>query len=61
MPRLSILLAQIVVILVLARVVGWLFSRIRQPKVIGEMAAGLLLGPSCLGWIAPGLSAALFG
>ena len=60
MPRLSILLAQIVVILVLARAVGWLFSKIRQPKVIGEMAAGLLLGPSCLGWIAPGLSAALF-
>jgi len=57
---LTILLAQIVVILVLARVVGWVFSGIRQPRVVGEMAAGLLLGPSCLGWIAPGLSASLF-
>ena len=60
MPRLSILLVQIVVILVLARLVGWIFSRLRQPKVVGEMAAGLLLGPSCLGWMAPGLSASLF-
>jgi len=59
-PRLSLLLAQFVVILVVARGVGWSFSRIGQPKVVGEMAAGILLGPSLLGWVAPGFSTRLF-
>ncbi|HEX6384267.1 MAG TPA: cation:proton antiporter, partial [Anaerolineae bacterium] len=34
--------------------------KIGQPQVIGEMVAGILLGPSLLGWLAPGVSAALF-
>jgi Kef-type K+ transport system membrane component KefB len=38
------LLAQIVVILLAARVGGWLFRRIGQPAVVGEMAAGIALG-----------------
>lgn len=54
------LLLQIAVILTVARAVGWLFRLFRQPQVVGEMAAGILLGPSLLGWVAPGLSAALF-
>src|SRR5688572_15023474 len=54
------LLLQIAVVLVVARGVGWLFRRIGQPQVVGEMAAGILLGPSLLGWVAPDLSAALF-
>ena len=33
--------------------VGWLFRRIGQPPVIGEVVAGILLGPSFLGWLAP--------
>jgi Kef-type K+ transport system membrane component KefB len=37
-----------------------LFKKIHQPQVIGEMAAGILLGPSLLGWVAPDLSAHLF-
>jgi Kef-type K+ transport system membrane component KefB/nucleotide-binding universal stress UspA family protein len=40
--------------------VGWLFRRIHQPQVVGEMVAGLLLGPTLLGAVAPSLSAALF-
>jgi Kef-type K+ transport system membrane component KefB len=60
MPHLLILLAQIGVILALARLMGWLFRKIHQPQVIGEMVAGILLGPSLLGWVAPELSAALF-
>jgi len=60
MPRLTILLIQIVVILLAARSVGWLFRKIGQPQVMGEMVAGILLGPSLLGWVAPGVSAALF-
>ena len=54
------LIMQVGVILVAARVVGWLFRRIRQPQVVGEMAAGILLGPSLLGWAAPRASAFLF-
>src|SRR5687767_8997691 len=60
MPNLLLLLAQIGVILAAARVVGWLCRRVRQPQVVGEMVAGILLGPSLLGWAAPALSARLF-
>ena len=60
MPNLPVLLVQIGVILLLARLVGWLFRKIHQPQVVGEMVAGILLGPSLLGWLAPGAYAALF-
>jgi Kef-type K+ transport system membrane component KefB len=60
MFNLKLLIAQIATILIVARVVGWLFHRIHQPRVIGEMVAGILLGPSLLGWAAPEVSAALF-
>ena len=55
-----LLLVQIAVVLVAARAVGYAFRLIRQPQVVGEMIAGILLGPSLLGWAAPGVSAALF-
>ena len=54
------LILQIVVIIVAARAVGLLFRLINQPQVIGEIAAGILLGPSLLGWTAPQISALLF-
>ncbi len=54
------LVLQIAVILVAARMVGFVFQKINQPQVMGEMVAGILLGPSLLGWLAPGASAALF-
>jgi Kef-type K+ transport system membrane component KefB len=57
---LSLLLVQIAVIIVLSRVVGLLFRRISQPLVIGEIVAGILLGPSFLGLLAPELAAQLF-
>jgi Kef-type K+ transport system membrane component KefB len=57
---LIILVAQIAVIILASRVVGYLFRKIGQPQVVGEMLAGILLGPSLLGWMAPGFSAALF-
>ena len=43
-----------------AHVLGYLFQRMRQPKVIGEILAGVLLGPSILGHFAPRVSAAIF-
>jgi Kef-type K+ transport system membrane component KefB len=39
---------------------GGLFRRLDQPAVVGEMAAGLMLGPSLFGWIAPEGAAFLF-
>jgi K+:H+ antiporter len=60
MPSLMILLLQIGVILVGAWGVGRLFRLIRQPQVMGEMVAGILLGPSLLGWLWPDFSASLF-
>jgi Kef-type K+ transport system membrane component KefB len=53
-------LAQLVVIIAATRLVGALAARLRQPRVVGEIAAGILLGPSLLGRIAPDLSAWLF-
>lgn len=53
-------LVQLAVIIAAARLFGALARRIKQPTVVGEIVAGLLLGPSLLGWLAPELSAALF-
>lgn len=44
-------------LLAAARVCGYAFTRLRQPKVVGEILAGVLLGPSILGRFAPSLSA----
>jgi Kef-type K+ transport system membrane component KefB len=57
---LLLLILQIIVILGVARLVGLLFRKIRQPQVVGEMAAGILLGPSLLGLVAPGVFDFLF-
>jgi len=53
------LLLALFVILVVARLVGVLFKRIGQPPVIGEVVAGILLGPSLLGRVWPTGSAFL--
>ncbi len=60
MPNLFTLVLQITVILAVCRLTGSLFRKIHQPRVVGEMFAGILLGPSLLGWIAPQFSAYLF-
>jgi Kef-type K+ transport system membrane component KefB len=60
MPDLFKLVLQIAVILAVCRAVGSIFRKIGQPRVVGEMFAGILLGPSLLGWMAPGVSAYLF-
>jgi Kef-type K+ transport system membrane component KefB len=48
------------VILLATRLFGWLCRFIRQPAVVGEMAAGIILGPSLLGTIFPGIFARVF-
>ncbi|MGZ9676963.1 cation:proton antiporter [Flavobacterium sp. GNP001] len=57
---LAILLAQIVTIILVARFFGWVFRKIGQPSVIGEIIAGIVLGPSLLGMYFPEFSAILF-
>jgi len=57
---LAVLLGQIVAIILVARVMGRLCKLIGQPTVVGEMAAGILLGPSLVGRYFPELSAQLF-
>lgn len=52
---------QLAVILLACRAVGWAGRRfLGQPQVVGEMIAGVLLGPSLLGMLAPELQAAIF-
>lgn len=57
---LALLLAQIVTIVLVARVFGWICKKIGQPSVIGEIIAGIALGPSLVGTYFPEFSAALF-
>ncbi|MCX7869385.1 MAG: cation:proton antiporter, partial [Terrimicrobiaceae bacterium] len=44
---------QLAVILAACRVAGWVASKFGQPQVIGEMIAGVVLGPSVFGALAP--------
>lgn len=57
---LSVLLLQIITIIIAARTFGYLFNKIRQPSVIGEIVAGIVLGPSLLGLLFPAYSSFLF-
>src|SRR5262245_17511668 len=57
---LALLLLQITVILVIARLTAAALRRAGQPAVVGEMLGGILLGPSCFGWLFPGVQSAIF-
>jgi Kef-type K+ transport system membrane component KefB len=57
---LAILLAQIVTIIFVARLLGWVFKKIGQPSVIGEIVVGIVLGPSLMGRFFPEFSTFLF-
>src|ERR1043166_7584469 len=60
-PQLSVaFFLQMFVILAVCRVVGTLARRIGQPQVVGEMIAGVLLGPSFFGLFFPGMQKQLF-
>lgn len=60
MVDLKNLLLEIVVVCSAARILGWGFEKLRQPRVVGEIFAGILLGPSLLGWLAPRAFTLLF-
>ncbi|MDU1890873.1 MAG: cation:proton antiporter [Dysgonomonas sp.] len=56
----AVLLLQIVVILLAVRIFGWICQKIGQPTVVGEIFAGIVLGPSLLGLYFPQISEFLF-
>ncbi|MBT2133036.1 cation:proton antiporter [Croceibacterium sp. LX-88] len=52
---------QLAIIIATCRIVGWLGQKLlAQPQVVGEMIAGVVLGPSLLGLFFPDLQAAIF-
>src|SRR5262245_24802431 len=51
---------QALIIIVCARLVGWVARRLGQPVVIAEVTAGILLGPSLFGRVAPEAFQTLF-
>lgn len=57
---LALLLAQIVTIILVAKLFGWVCVKLKQPSVIGEMIAGIVLGPSLFGLYFPELSGFIF-
>ncbi|MEV6636364.1 cation:proton antiporter [Actinoplanes sp. NPDC051470] len=56
-PRFFIAVA---VILIFCKLVSWLLGKVGQPPVVSEMLAGVMLGPSLLGLLLPGVQDALF-
>src|SRR6185503_3556433 len=50
----------LLLLLGLAHLLGWVFTRLRQPRVIGEILAGVVLGPSLLGHFFPTIFSGLF-
>ncbi len=55
-----LILVELLVVIGFSRLIGLGFEKIKQPLVIGEIVAGIMLGPSLLGWLAPAWKAALF-
>ncbi|HVI48994.1 MAG TPA: cation:proton antiporter [Chitinophaga sp.] len=56
----KLLIFQVIVILLVTRVFGQLAQRLKQPAVVGEMFAGIFMGPSLLGKVLPTAAAVLF-
>jgi Kef-type K+ transport system membrane component KefB len=43
----------LLIVFVSAKLLGEVFERLRQPGIVGEILAGMLIGPHVLGWVAP--------
>jgi Kef-type K+ transport system membrane component KefB len=57
---LAIFVLQAATVIVAARSIGLVARRLKQPMVIAEVVAGIVLGPSLFGWLAPRASALVF-
>ncbi|MBW4624393.1 MAG: cation:proton antiporter [Brasilonema octagenarum HA4186-MV1] len=60
MQTVVLVLVEVLIVIGLSRLVGLAFRWINQPLVIGEIVAGIMLGPSLFGLVAPGLASTLF-
>ena len=49
----SAVILSLFVMLAAAKIMAEVFERLRQPAVVGEILAGIVIGPSLLGWVAP--------
>ncbi|HEY9825899.1 MAG TPA: hypothetical protein V6D19_10650, partial [Stenomitos sp.] len=58
--ELLLILLELSLLLLVARFAGELMQRIDLPPVVGELMAGVLLGPSVLGVLLPGVQHAIF-
>ncbi|HMA55738.1 MAG TPA: cation:proton antiporter [Pseudolabrys sp.] len=59
-PSEAIFIVQIIALMVVGRLLGEAMLRLRQPAVMGQLIAGLLLGPSLFGLLLPDVQHALF-
>src|SRR5581483_759494 len=59
--QLGAVILPLAVLIATAHILGYLFTRLRQPRVIGEIAAGVLFGPALLGHFYPAAQQAIFG
>ena len=53
-PTVAQLLLQLFILVTSVQFMGWLFRRFNQPAVIGELVAGVIIGPSVFGWVHEG-------
>src|SRR3954464_4355240 len=59
-PSEVVFLFQLIVLLLFGRLLGELMQEVGQPSVMGQLIAGIILGPSVFGWLLPDLQHALF-
>ena len=59
-PSEVVFIAQLVILMLVGRLLGEAMQRIGQPAVMGQLLAGILLGPSVLGALWPDLQHAIF-
>ncbi|BBD61157.1 sodium/hydrogen exchanger [Nostoc sp. HK-01] len=60
MHTVILVLIEVLIVIGLSRLIGLAFKTIKQPLVIGEIVAGIMLGPSLFGLLAPHVAASLF-
>jgi Kef-type K+ transport system membrane component KefB len=56
----AIFLLQLIIIIIAAQICGWFFKKIGQPAVMGEIIAGIVLGPSVVGNLFPDFTSFVF-